>query len=211
MFFEPLLIALDMDGTLCLTAKHLRDYAIRQLTAQGRQSDLDWIAANPDMSTLLWPEELRNITDIAVLEGYFMLDVKPSAIVREGLFDHLRRFRSFVPDVKIVVCTHRGFHKLGKTFTNTWLIQHGGMDVIDAVHAIDPNEHPNKLKYLSRMYPERTIRLLDDNPLFRTEIPHDQDRRLMVYEEEGVIPAYQHQRKINGARDFILGLTEAVT
>lgn len=208
MFLKPLLIALDMDGTLCLTAKYLRDYAIQQLTIQGRQADLDWIAANPTMSTLLWPEHLRNMTDIAVVEGFFMLDVEPSAIVQAGLFDRLRKLRAQVPEIKVVICTHRGFHKQGEIYTDTWLGEHDGLDVIDELHAIDPKDHPNKLTFLSELYPEYNIRLLDDNPLFRTEEPHDQDSRLMVYEEEGTIPAYQYQFKVNDIRDFILGLTK---
>uniref|UniRef100_A0AAU8L0Q8 5'(3')-deoxyribonucleotidase n=1 Tax=Pantoea phage Survivor TaxID=3232176 RepID=A0AAU8L0Q8_9CAUD len=202
---KRILLALDADGTMTLTAKYLRLWAIEEFKRLDMHDALEYALAHPEQSTLLWPKYMRDITDQCVLQGDFMIHVEPSELVTKGLFDQLdklQRRRTHVA-LDVVVCTHRGFHEKGESNTESWLKDHDKWGVVEKVHAIDPAEHPNKLLFLEQHYPDHDIHLLDDNPLFRSNEVHPRDDRLCIYSEEGNLPCYDNQIQFPGLHAYI--------
>ena len=201
---KNIMLAFDMDGTLTLTAKLLREEGKREFVRRQMWSAIKYIRDNPDQSTLLWPKYMRDVTDEIVLEGTFMLRVEPSSIVQQGLLKEVATIRkmSWNKRLDTCVCTHRGFHAKGVEYTSHWLAEQKASHVIDAVHAIDPAVHPNKLEFLSSLYPDHDVHLLDDNPLYRTEEIHDHDPRLCIVSEEGVMPCYANQIQFPGVHTY---------
>lgn len=201
---KNIMLAFDMDGTLTLTAKLLREEGKREFVKRQMWDAVKHCRDNPEGTTLLWPQYMRDVTDEIVREGTFMLRVEPTEIVQQGLLHEIATIRRMNWNKRLdtCVCTHRGFHESGEEYTRIWLADQKVNHVIDDVHAIDPAEHPNKLEYLSALYPDHEIRLLDDNPLFRTDVPHEYDERLCIVSEEGVMPGYANQQQFPGVYTF---------
>lgn len=201
---KHIMLAFDMDGTITKTAKLLREEGIREFHKRGMVEAIQYAIDNPEGSTLLWPQYMRDITDEIVREGTFMLRVEPTEIVQQGLLNEIAVIRrmSWNKRLDTCVCTHRGFHDKGVEYTGQWLSQNDAIHVMDNIHAIDPSVHPNKLKFLEEVYPDHEIRLLDDNPLFRTDVPHEYDERLCIVSEEGVVPGYANQNQFPGVYTF---------
>lgn len=201
---KHIMLALDMDGTLTKTAGLLRKEGKSEFVKRQMWNAVKHCRDNPEGTTLLWPQYMRDVTDEIVREGTFMLRVEPTEIVKQGLLSEIATIRkmSWNKRLDTCVCTHRGFHESGEEYTRIWLADQKATHVVDNIHAIDPAKHPNKLEFLEELYPDHEIRLLDDNPLFRTDVPHEYDERLIIVEEEGWIPGYMNQNQFPGVHTF---------
>lgn len=201
---KNILLAFDMDGTLTLTAKLLREEGKREFVRRQMWDAVKYCRDNPEGSTLLWPQYMRDVTDEIVREGTFMLRVEPSKIVQQGLLNEVATIRRMNWNKRLdtCVCTHRGFHESGAEYTRIWLADQKANHVIDKIHAIDPALHPNKLEYLSSLYPDHDVHLLDDNPLYHTDGIHDPDPRLCIVSEEGEMPCYANQIQFPGVHTY---------
>ncbi|AEV89676.1 hypothetical protein OBP_239 [Pseudomonas phage OBP] len=202
---KKVLLAVDMDDTLTETRLIILKDIYNRLIQNGRLAEATYVNQNYHISPLLWSKEMCDVVYEYVIEsGDFMWCASPAKLVRDGLADLLRAFsdHQWGPYFKSVVCTHRGFHKSGLLATTDWLIRHNCDDVFSEVHALDPKEHPNKIDFLRKVYPDYEILLLDDNPFHDPHLVHPYSDEVLIVETEHALPGYVNQEKFTDLDDL---------
>lgn len=204
---KRILLALDMDDTVADTNNYIADWLINYYEESGLEHLADQVRdlQYEGKTTMQLTGGHREVVSTLIMpSGRFMVDSKPSEIVRKGLFSYLR---DFIKDnehieITVVVCTHRGFHKKGEEYTDRWLEDNTWYYPVTKLHVIDPAEHLDKIKYLKEQYPEHQVIIFDDNPMGKpTEVlPYHPE--LIVYTEIAEYPEYAAQTKVKTLDEF---------
>lgn len=82
----------------------------------------------------------------------------------EGAFDLLSRLVNSGEDVR--VCTHRGYHPDGASFTHSQLLNHGILNTLipeSHVYCLDPADYKDKFAFLDSVLDAPYV-LVDDHP-----------------------------------------------
>lgn len=202
---SKVLLALDMDDTLCDTQEEVVIRLRRKLYDTAAWDDLKWVydsvhanRKHGTHSTMLYPPHLRDIINKEIIqEGGYVKTVKPTKLITDGEFvKMLYRLRDVLADdLTTVIATHRNNEQEVYQGTVDWL---DGVDFskhLNDLHFIDSREYGNKIEYLKLLYPEHEILLLDDNPFGNLQTVHHPHESVLVYEGLCTYDAYKHQNK----------------
>lgn len=204
---KKVLLAFDMDDTFTNTRREIIRGMFNKLTLHKLKTELDYVLENKDITPLLWTKVMCNsVFEHVVQYGEFMKTATPSPLMEMGLVDLLNKLLShnWGPYLTSVVCTHRGFHEDGFGHTDEWLKHHNADGVIQDIHVLNPKDHPNKLNFLRKQYPEHEILLLDDNPFHDPHTVHPYSDEVLIYEGIHSLPGYVNQDKFTTLEDFKL-------
>lgn len=211
---EPMvLLGLDMDDNMCDTNAYINQTLISYFERCGFPERVKQVKElSLKMSTFEYPDDLRDlIWTLAIEPGSFMKYATPTDLVTGSFFSKLRALHHQSKGrLLTVICTHRGFHDDAVQNTKFWLESHGPHGLITNVHAIKSKDHPNKLDFLQEMYPEFTIRLLDDNPFHDKDTIHPKDDRVVIYDQINRFEAYKNQDFYRGPSAMINNLARAL-
>lgn len=199
------LLALDMDDNLCDTNAFINDSLISHFKRKGQLDRVNQVKELAlQMSTFLYPEDLRElIWELVIKPGHFMRQAVPTELATGTLFSKLRQLANGSNNrLKVVVCTHRGFHEHAWSNTKYWLGLHVTPGLITNIHAIKSGEYPNKLDFLQQTYPEYEIVLLDDNPFHDKTKVYEHDPRVVIYDQINRFDTYSAQRTYRGPTDL---------
>lgn len=195
---DIVVLAYDMDDTLCLTGKFINDDMTKHAKRLGLTDVEQYIKVNRDhMSTMLYPPEIKQHVDKHVIgPGLYMLDAEPSELMETNIIE---RVHNRYKDRKViqVVCSHRGFHQYGEIYTRQWMQEQNVVKYIDAFHMLDGKTHPNKIDFLRGHYSNAKIVLLDDNPLHDFNKEHEKVDGVVIYDWVHQFPGYKHQDRYN--------------
>lgn len=205
---NKVVLAFDKDDTLTATGQYILNGLHTYADANNHAGIKRYLEKYGNLSTMLHPQWLKDITWNEIIKpGTYMLEADATALVyRDRLLERVVDLRDNVLPVgalDIVVCSHRGFHKLGLRFTETWLDDRNMLDSFDAIHMLDSKDHPNKVEFLKKEYPGAKILLLDDNPLHDFVTPHPKMDELVVVDVEHSLPGYMNQTKYQNPKQIL--------
>lgn len=198
-------LAIDKDDCLCDTNSLINSELISIFTRSGDLATVAEIKAlSLQISTFEYPEPLRDVIWNEIIKsGNFMRYAPPTDLATGSLWRMLRVLRNKTSRLKVVVCTHRGFHDQALELTEGWLSNHSLRHEFDGIHAIKSKDYPNKLKFLEETYPGHTIRLLDDNPFHDRGVIHPYDERVVIYDQINRFDSYSEQQSYRGPSALI--------
>lgn len=202
---NKVLLATDVDDTLCNTAEFIINELLHNLSNRGKEEEFKYVLDNMDtVPTLLFRDDIKDIIFESIISrGDYMHLAKPSALLATGYDVLIREFKDEYPEhFTSVVCTHRGFTELGKNKTASWLNYHDVDDCFDEIHSIKSSLYPNKIEYLSALFPEHQILLLDDNPLHLPKETVPYIKELLIYDGITQLPGYENQTKFKDLTDL---------
>lgn len=197
----PIVLSFDMDDTLCETggyinnqlgkiARHSNDVELQQF--------LDTNSGH--LSTMLYPPKVKTIVNSMIIgPGLYMLEAGKTPLFCDKFITILQDLkRLYGPLLKIVVCSHRGFHEYGEIYTRKWLANVGALELFDDIHMLDGEQDPDKIKFLKKTYPNSPIKLVDDNPLHDFTKEHETQEEIMIYDHVHSFPGYKNQTRLLG-------------
>ncbi|QDB70361.1 hypothetical protein CF8_0193 [Aeromonas phage CF8] len=200
------ILALDYDDTLCKTGAYINEQIKYFFWQQGMEKEHQFILDNEDkMSTMHYPEFIKkHVNEQVIGPGLYMLQAKPTPLATRGIMRVLQDFKQRYPThLKIVGCTHRGFHKDGERFTRAWLKTMMIDHMFDDLHMLDSKNDPNKVEFLKQTYPDAQIVLVDDNPLHDHDKIHPKMDELVIYDRENKYEGYKHQQTYDSIHGLI--------
>lgn len=196
----PIVLAFDMDDTLCLTGKYINDQLYKVARHSGDTELLEFLDKNSGhLSTMLYPPEVKVKVDTLIIgPGVYMLEAEKTPLFCPNFISILKRLKAMYGEMlKIVVCSHRGFHEYGEIYTRKWLVKHGALEVFDEIHMLDGKVDPDKIQFLKKEYPGSPIKLIDDNPLHDFNKEHERQEEILIYDVVHSFPGYKHQDTLN--------------
>lgn len=212
--FTPMVFAVDMDDTLNDTHGFIYNGMLRHYTERGMKDKAQYIQEEhrKGTSSLVWREDVRkDISDVIIDTNIYIKNAYGSNLMDNGFISLMREIKLEYPDhFKPVIVTHRGFDPEAATLTEIWLYDNGIEDLFDVVHALDPKVKPNKIEFLKETYPGYSIRLLDDNPLARTNEVYPHMPELIIYDKISNLPAYQNQRKYTTNLNLVYDVVKTI-
>lgn len=185
-------IVFDMDDTLAQTSIYIRDLLFARWKLEKRDDLVEVYnrhTAHEGQISITQPEIRQHIYEI-LSDPTFMLKVEPTR-----LFDRIFKTKGMyklIKNKRVVITTHRGFHDVGKEYTEQWLKDHKADKYIETVHCLNSTENPDKIQFLKKIYGDDFI-LIDDNPLHDLTKEYWEDPRILIYNEYGDYPAYRNQ------------------
>lgn len=191
---NKVLLAFDMDDTLCDTQSEVNERLTVILRTLGQNRNLLWTHLNKGkLSTMEYPTNLREIiTNGIIIPGHYQDTVKPTSLMCDDLIRMIECLRIHMGrNLTTAICTHRGPTNHSQTYQ--WIREHNAERAIDVIHAIDPKEHANKIEYLKAEYPGHRILLLDDNPFGNIHKEMDFTPEVLIYNELASYPCHNNQ------------------
>lgn len=212
---NKIVLALDMDDTIADTNGFIYNWLINHYQESDRIDLAEEVEANAlaGNTTLSLGEPHRTTVATKIMpSGRFMAHSGLTEITRKGLFSYLRDFikKNDHLSITVVVCTHRGFHKKGEEYTEEWLRENTWYDPVSKIHCIDPAQHRDKVKYMTEMYPDHKVIILDDNPMGHLHEVIPEMKELIVYNQIADYPAYVNQVKCDSLDSFKVAFEKKV-
>lgn len=202
----PIVVAFDMDDTFCQTGGYI-NYELRRIGIATKNAGLlEYLDQHADqVPTMCYPADIKKIVNEKIIgPGIYMLDAKHTELLANDRIGLLRDLKRIYGDLlRIVVCSHRGFHEFGEIFTRKWLTKMSVLDLFDDIHMLDGKHHPDKIKFLKEAYPGSPIKLIDDNPLHDFNKEHDHQEEIMIYDEVHTFPGYKNQARFDGIASIV--------
>lgn len=215
---SKVLLALDMDDTLCDTQEEVVIRLRHKLYDKAAWDDLKWVydsvhtnRKDGKHSTMLYPPHLRDIINKEIIqEGSYIKTVKPTSLITDGkLGEMIACLRNALGNnLKTVIGTHRNDEQDVFENTTDWLDRADFSQYIDDLHFINNTQHRNKIDYLKSLYAGYEILLLDDNPFGDLHTVHNPNESVLVYEGLCTYDAYKHQNKFSSISSLELRLLE---
>jgi len=197
----PIVLSFDMDDTLCETGEYINDQLYKVARQRNDVELLEFLDTNSGhLSTMLYPPNVKKVVNTLIIgPGIYMLDAVKTPLFCDrfiGILQELKRLYGSM--LKIVVCSHRGFHEYGEIYTRKWLAKVGALELFDDIHMLDGKQDPDKIQFLKKTYPGSPIKLVDDNPLHDFTKEHDHQEEIMIYDKVHTFPGYKHQTRLQG-------------
>lgn len=210
----PLVFAVDMDDTLNDTHGFIYSAMLKYYAERGMEAKIEYIQEEhrKGTSSLEWREDIRReVDDHVIASNLYIKNAFGSNLMDNGFINLMREIKLEYPDhFNPLVVTHRGFDPDGGKLTYQWLYENGLTDLFEVVYALDPKVQPNKVEFLKELFPGHAIRLLDDNPLARTDKIYDHVPELIVYDKISKLPAYQKQRKYTSNLNLVYDIMRTI-
>lgn len=212
--FTPMVFAVDMDDTLNDTHGFIYSAMLKYYAARGMKAKIEYIQEEhrKGTSSLVWREDIRREVDEHVIaSNLYIKNAFGSNLMENGFIQLMREIKLEYPDHFFpAIVTHRGFDPEAGTLSEIWLYENGINDLFRVVHALDPRVKPNKVEFLKETYPGHAVRLLDDNPLARTDKVYDHVPELIIYDKISKLPAYQNQRKYTSNLNLVYDIVRTI-
>lgn len=186
-------LVFDMDDTLCATGVYIRTMLTRKFLSINREDLLLEMENHlKKEGGLTASKEIREFTYHEVIsKDKYMLEAQPTM-----LFYHFFICHDYLPkNVKVHICTHRGFSENGKKYTEQWINRLSRRPIVTDIHCLKSGTHANKLDYLKSVYGERFL-LIDDNPVYGLDKVHEPLSNTLVYDTYGRYDAYKKQKRL---------------
>lgn len=199
-----LVLAFDMDNTLCETDQSILNRAITHCKWRDLDNELrEFKECLPGGLNTLSPECLAIIQEEVIEKRFYMEDAAPSSICDNLEFlDSLYELEK-LPDVKVVICTHRGDNISAWLSTHRWLDKYLLVNQFNMIHSINHVLNKDKVAYLKSVYPEHKVLLVDDNPFGSTSTVRDKCDSVLIYDGIVSLPCHENQDKFVSMKDLV--------
>lgn len=187
-------LAFDMDNTICNTSESVINKTITAARVTERNDILEFITdESKNIPVCKYPKWVSEfIYENVIIKRDYMDIAKPTYLV-DGLVSLIEKIRVTNPEIKIIICTHRGDNIDAFMSTYNWLNSNGLIEYFDIIHSISHIRHPNKIDFLKRRYATENFLLVDDNPFGSTSTVREFCKNVVIFNEIDKHPSHLNQ------------------
>lgn len=195
---HKLVLAFDMDNTLVKTDEKVFELAIKfcrenklkknekeLIACRDVKGNYDKLSANTKV--IIYDEVISKRVYMDLADG--------SKLIEDDFGTHLKDIRELFPEVKIVICTHRGDNGEARMSTFNWLDNRNLIAYFDKIYSISHIKNSDKIEFLKSRNEGSIILLVDDNPFGSGSKVRDKCDEVLVYDGVVDLPCHENQTK----------------
>lgn len=191
-----LVLAFDMDNTLVKTDEKVFELAIDFCEKNGLKENKKELIACRDIKGNYdkLSEGTKEIIYKEVIEKRVYMDLADgSKLAMDNFNEHLKDIKDLFPEVKIVICTHRGDNGEARMSTFNWLDKRNMIEHFDMIYSISHIDNSDKIEFLESRNEGCIVLLVDDNPFGSSSKVREKCESVLIY--DGVVSLACHENQ----------------